>query len=94
MENGQCDCRKHLIGRQCSAVQPGFFCAPLDHYTYEAEDAAGRSPGDPLLPVSAAACREEPSESLSLAQDGGSPSALGLYAHQAAIFVTVEPEVN
>uniref|UniRef100_H3CA06 Laminin, beta 2-like n=1 Tax=Tetraodon nigroviridis TaxID=99883 RepID=H3CA06_TETNG len=52
MENGQCDCRKHLIGRQCSAVQPGFFCAPLDHYRYEAEDAAGRSPGDPLLPVS------------------------------------------
>lgn len=55
MDNGQCNCRKHLIGRQCSAVQPGFFCAPLDHYKYEAEDATGRSPGDASLPVSTAA---------------------------------------
>lgn len=52
MENGQCDCRRHLIGRQCSEVQPGFFCAPLDYYKYEAEDAAGHSPGDSALPVS------------------------------------------
>lgn len=52
MENGQCACRKHLIGRQCSAVQSGFFCAPLDYYKYEAEDASGHSPGDPILPVS------------------------------------------
>lgn len=52
MENGQCDCRRHLIGRQCSEVQPGYFCAPLDYYKYEAEDASGHSPGDPALPVS------------------------------------------
>uniref|UniRef100_A0A674N9V3 Laminin, beta 2-like n=1 Tax=Takifugu rubripes TaxID=31033 RepID=A0A674N9V3_TAKRU len=53
MENGQCDCRKHLTGRQCSTVQSGFFCAPLDYYKYEAEDAIGHSPGDHTLPVSA-----------------------------------------
>lgn len=52
MENGQCDCRRHLIGRQCSEVQPGYFCAPLDYYKYEAEDATGHSPGDSALPVS------------------------------------------
>lgn len=52
MENGQCDCRRHLIGRQCSDVQPGFFCAPLDYYKYEAEDATGHSPGDSALSVS------------------------------------------
>lgn len=52
MENGQCDCRRNLIGRKCSEVQPGFFCAPLDYYKYEAEDATGHSPGDPVLPVS------------------------------------------
>uniref|UniRef100_A0A674NFC8 Laminin, beta 2-like n=1 Tax=Takifugu rubripes TaxID=31033 RepID=A0A674NFC8_TAKRU len=52
MENGQCDCRKHLTGRQCSTVQSGFFCAPLDYYKYEAEDAIGHSPGDHTLPVS------------------------------------------
>lgn len=53
MESGQCDCRRHLIGRQCSEVQPGFFCAPLDYYRYEAEDATGHSPGDSALSVSA-----------------------------------------
>ncbi|XP_005744725.1 laminin subunit beta-2 isoform X1 [Pundamilia nyererei] len=50
METGQCDCRRHLIGRQCSDVQPGYFCAPLDFYKYEAEDATGHSPADPVLP--------------------------------------------
>ncbi|KAM6924939.1 laminin subunit beta-1 [Xenentodon cancila] len=50
MESGQCDCRMHLIGRQCSDVQAGYFCAPLDYYKYEAEDATGHSPVDPLLP--------------------------------------------
>lgn len=54
MEHGQCDCRMHLIGRQCSEVQPGYFCAPLDYYKYEAEDASGHSPIDPSLPVSPA----------------------------------------
>uniref|UniRef100_A0A7N9ARS4 Laminin subunit beta-1 n=1 Tax=Mastacembelus armatus TaxID=205130 RepID=A0A7N9ARS4_9TELE len=50
MENGQCDCRRHLVGRQCSEVQPGYFCASLDYYKYEAEDATGHSPNDPVLP--------------------------------------------
>ncbi|XP_034028045.1 laminin subunit beta-2 isoform X2 [Thalassophryne amazonica] len=50
MENGQCDCRKHMTGRQCSDVQLGYFCAPLDYYKYEAEDATGHSPNDLILP--------------------------------------------
>ncbi|NXC49834.1 LAMB1 protein, partial [Penelope pileata] len=50
MEDGACPCRPHLMGRQCDQVQPGFFCAPLDHYTYEAEQAMGHAPGDPQLP--------------------------------------------
>ncbi|KAJ8257557.1 hypothetical protein GJAV_G00186910 [Gymnothorax javanicus] len=49
-DNGQCDCRPHLIGRQCADVQPGYFCAPLDFYTYEAEDAVGHSSDDSALP--------------------------------------------
>lgn len=52
MDNGQCDCRPHLIGRKCSEVQPAFFCASLDYYKYEAEGAIGHSPDDPALPVS------------------------------------------
>lgn len=51
MDNGQCDCRPHLIGRQCAEVQPGYFCAPLDYYKYEAEGAIGRAPDDITLPV-------------------------------------------
>lgn len=52
MENGQCDCRPHIIGRQCEDVRPGYFCMPLDYYTYEAEDARGLSITDPELPGS------------------------------------------
>ncbi|XP_064422528.1 laminin subunit beta-1 [Latimeria chalumnae] len=50
MENGHCDCRPHLIGRQCDDVQLGYFCMPLDYYTYEAEDATPHSPTDQELP--------------------------------------------
>ncbi|XP_064375116.1 laminin subunit beta-2-like [Dromaius novaehollandiae] len=50
MEDGACPCRPHLMGRQCDQVQPGFFCAPLDYYTYEAEQATGHGPGHPQLP--------------------------------------------
>ncbi|XP_067396966.1 laminin subunit beta-2-like [Emydura macquarii macquarii] len=50
MEDGQCPCRPHLIRRQCDEVQPGFFCAPLDHYGHEAEHATGHAPTHPSLP--------------------------------------------
>ncbi|XP_040262981.1 laminin subunit beta-2-like [Bufo bufo] len=49
-EDGQCDCRANVIGRQCDDVQPGYFCMPLDYYTYEAENARGLSPTDPQTP--------------------------------------------
>ncbi|KAJ3586836.1 hypothetical protein NHX12_013228 [Muraenolepis orangiensis] len=56
-----CDCdfggalnnRRQLIGRQCSEVKPGFFCAPLDFSRYEAEDATGHAPDDSSLPGTA-----------------------------------------
>ncbi|XP_053324821.1 laminin subunit beta-1-like [Spea bombifrons] len=51
-EDGQCDCRSNVIGRQCDDVQPGYFCMPLDYYTYEAENAKGLSPTDPNNPGS------------------------------------------
>ncbi|KAM9324405.1 laminin subunit beta-1-like [Gastrophryne carolinensis] len=50
LEDGQCDCRANIIGRQCQDVQPGYFCMPLDYYTYEAENARGLSPTDPRTP--------------------------------------------
>ncbi|OPJ71971.1 hypothetical protein AV530_009303 [Patagioenas fasciata monilis] len=50
MEDGACPCRPHLMGRQCDQVQPGFFCAPLDYYTYEAEQATSHGHGHPQLP--------------------------------------------
>ncbi|XP_053576686.1 laminin subunit beta-4 [Bombina bombina] len=50
--DGQCDCRPNVISRQCNDVQPGYFCMPLDYYTYEAENARGLAPTDPQLPGS------------------------------------------
>nr|XP_055044545.1 laminin subunit beta-2 [Misgurnus anguillicaudatus] len=50
MDNGQCACRPHLIGRQCAEVQPAYFCAALDYYKYEAEEAIGHQPDDITLP--------------------------------------------
>ncbi|XP_018431602.1 PREDICTED: laminin subunit beta-1-like [Nanorana parkeri] len=50
LEDGQCECRANIIGRQCGDAQPGYFCMPLDYYTYEAENAKGLSPTDPRTP--------------------------------------------
>ncbi|KAJ7406864.1 hypothetical protein WISP_130137 [Willisornis vidua] len=50
--SGDCYCKRFVAGRSCSqcVVQPGFFCAPLDYYTYEAEQATGHGHDHPQLP--------------------------------------------
>uniref|UniRef100_A0AAR2J0A5 Laminin, beta 2-like n=1 Tax=Pygocentrus nattereri TaxID=42514 RepID=A0AAR2J0A5_PYGNA len=73
MDNGQCDCRPHLISRQCSDVQPEYFCAALDFYKYEAEGAVAHSPDDPALPVSTANQPNLTSLFLSLSVVQGNP---------------------
>lgn len=37
--SGQCRCRPHFSGRRCDEPESGYFCANLDYYTYEAEEA-------------------------------------------------------
>ncbi|VDP08781.1 unnamed protein product [Soboliphyme baturini] len=47
--NGQCRCRRHFTGRRCDQPESGYFCANLDFYTYEAENAKIEGPAETEL---------------------------------------------
>ncbi|KAL6739145.1 hypothetical protein Aduo_012631 [Ancylostoma duodenale] len=36
---GQCVCREGFSGRKCDTADSSYYCANIDHYTYEAENA-------------------------------------------------------
>ncbi|RCN24550.1 laminin EGF-like protein, partial [Ancylostoma caninum] len=36
---GQCVCREGFSGRRCDTADSSYYCANIDHYTYEAENA-------------------------------------------------------
>ncbi|KFD63486.1 hypothetical protein M514_06434 [Trichuris suis] len=44
--NGQCRCRSHFTGRRCDNPDSGYFCANLDFFTYEAEEANLQGPSE------------------------------------------------
>ncbi|XP_036386703.1 laminin subunit beta-1-like [Megalops cyprinoides] len=100
-DSGQCDCRPHLHGRQCSEVQSGYFCAPLDFYRYEAEDAIGHSPASTTLPgqprpQAETSCMERLDNQLHITTDQQQRAALRCINHlqQAPDVTRVDREMH